>query len=147
MKPMHILFFFLALFAIPDRPAKSDPCGQAPTPLASGQFLGNIVVPAGGSQNNKNTAVPFSIPRSIPYIAAVLDSESSGYSYRTGTGSSLAAASTDLNQVGPATLQIAINNASGVEQVVAFYNAGGGGTVKVYQMEGVNTSSTCGVGQ
>jgi hypothetical protein len=104
--------------------------------MPSGNLLGSIIVPAAGSQNNKNTAVPFTIPFGCKALIMVIDGEASGYSFRTGTGSGLAALSTDLNQVGPSTIQIPLVQGSGVEQVLAVYNGGAGGTVRVLQSDG-----------
>lgn len=103
-------------------------------------YLGSIVVPAAGSQNNKNTAVPFSIPFNCSRVLCVIDSESSGYNFVTGTNNSLAATTNDFNQVGAASVQIPISTGTGSAQVLAIYNAGAGGTVKVYQVDGVVTS-------
>jgi hypothetical protein len=50
--------------------------------------------------------------------------------------------STDINQVGPATIQIAVNKTNGgTAQTIAFYNGSSGGTVKIYQSDGPTTSS------
>lgn len=140
-----LLFFTLTTLSFaPSTPLQADRAFDLPysvlpsyLPVSTGNLLGNIIVPAAGSQNNKQTAVPFSIPVGTPYIIAVIDGEASGYSFRTGTSTTIAATNTDFNQVGPASIQIPLPTNTGVAATCAFYNNGAGGTVKVYASDSI----------
>lgn len=109
---------------------------------AATAFLGTIVVPNNGSANNTNTGVPFTIPAGTPRIVCVIDSLAQGYNFRTGTGSSLAATTNDINQIGPATVQIPLAVGGSLAQVVAIFTSGAGGNVTVFSADGPLQSST-----
>lgn len=104
--------------------------------MSTGNLLGTITIPATASRNNKTTAVPFTIPFGIPYILIVLPTGASGFSIRTGTGSSLTALSTDFNQAGPVSLQVPIDEGTGDEPVLAIYNHNAEANVTVYAADG-----------
>lgn len=100
------------------------------------QFLGNVVVPPSGSQNNLGTSTPFHVPPFTNRLVLNIDGESSGYNFKTGpASSSLASSSGESNQKGPANVQIPLPQ-DGREFGIAIFNGGAGGTVGVYAADG-----------
>lgn len=101
-------------------------------------LLGTIVVPSGGSANNTNTAVPFTIHATYSRVLLVTPSASNvTFCTTVGSSSALAATASDFGLAEQTSSQITCPNpppAAGT--VLAIYGSGGGGSVLVYGLYG-----------
>jgi hypothetical protein len=102
------------------------------------QYLGSIVVPAGGSANNRNTTgSPFVIPLKFTTVLVETPPEAAGFNVEVGVDVALTSDATQFNVPGGTSNEFTAQPGSAKNPVVAIYNAGGGGTCRIYGLYGL----------
>lgn len=99
------------------------------------QFLGNLVVPGGGSVNNKTTATPFQILEKFTSLLVITPASASGFNIVVGDSPGLTSNANEYLVAGSTLNEIKCPNETPLETVVAVYGVSGG-TCEVYGLYG-----------
>lgn len=103
------------------------------------QYLGSIIVPAGGEASNLNTVGgPFYVPPEFPVVMVVTPPSSSVFNVVVGNNNTFVGAdATEFALAGGSSNEFTVQPDNPYSVVVSLYSAGAGGTCAIYGLYGL----------